>query len=284
MVLELRPAHDPTKPYGFVGVVVSTADLVRLGLALASRRQRRAWRRRRSSRSPPSRRTRTQLPPALKPFGAVPPLVTDIALSIDDSALYVSCWGTGELKRFDVRDPHNPVETGSVQPRRDRRRAPHPAVRRGQRRAADGRGQPRRQARLPDELALRVLGRAVLSRGHRRLAREDRLRRGRRRVRRSTRSSSSTTTASGRTRFACRAATRRLIRTASRERHRPVADARGARRLPRPEPRDGVAVRRLAGHAAARASRGAACPAADRDRARAVDRCSWPRSCSARRR
>ena len=27
MVLELRPAHDPTKPYGFVGVVVSTADL-----------------------------------------------------------------------------------------------------------------------------------------------------------------------------------------------------------------------------------------------------------------
>ena len=27
MVLELRPAHDPTKAYGFVGVVVSTADL-----------------------------------------------------------------------------------------------------------------------------------------------------------------------------------------------------------------------------------------------------------------
>src|SRR3954452_2999364 len=27
MVLELRPAHDPRKPYGFVGVVVSTADL-----------------------------------------------------------------------------------------------------------------------------------------------------------------------------------------------------------------------------------------------------------------
>src|SRR2546423_1269598 len=27
MVLELRPAHDPSRPYGFVGVVVSTADL-----------------------------------------------------------------------------------------------------------------------------------------------------------------------------------------------------------------------------------------------------------------
>jgi methanethiol oxidase len=27
MVLELRPAHDPEASYGFVGVVVSTADL-----------------------------------------------------------------------------------------------------------------------------------------------------------------------------------------------------------------------------------------------------------------
>jgi len=27
MALELRPAHDPTKAYGFAGVVVSTADL-----------------------------------------------------------------------------------------------------------------------------------------------------------------------------------------------------------------------------------------------------------------
>ena len=36
-----------------------------------------------------------QLPPALQPFGAVPPLVTDINLSLDDRLLYVSCWGTG---------------------------------------------------------------------------------------------------------------------------------------------------------------------------------------------
>ena len=27
MALELRPAHDPTKKYGFVGVVVSVEDL-----------------------------------------------------------------------------------------------------------------------------------------------------------------------------------------------------------------------------------------------------------------
>ncbi|MCW2533036.1 MAG: selenium-binding protein, partial [Blastococcus sp.] len=38
------------------------------------------------------------LPPALHPFGSVPPLVTDIDQSVDDQKLYVSCWGTGELK------------------------------------------------------------------------------------------------------------------------------------------------------------------------------------------
>jgi selenium-binding protein 1 len=54
------------------------------------------------------------LPPALQPFAAVPPLITDINLSVDDSQLYVSCWGTGELKQYDVSDAANPRETGSV--------------------------------------------------------------------------------------------------------------------------------------------------------------------------
>ena len=56
-----------------------------------------------------------QLPPALQPFGAVPPLVTDINLSLDDRWLYVSCWGTGELQRYDVSDPFNPRHTGSAE-------------------------------------------------------------------------------------------------------------------------------------------------------------------------
>ena len=59
-----------------------------------------------------------QLPPLLQPFGAVPPLVTDISLSVDDQDLYVSCWGTGELKRFDVSDPRRrrarPARCGSA--------------------------------------------------------------------------------------------------------------------------------------------------------------------------
>ena len=38
MVLELRPAHDPAKAYGFVGVVVSLKDLIRFDLVVAPRK------------------------------------------------------------------------------------------------------------------------------------------------------------------------------------------------------------------------------------------------------
>jgi selenium-binding protein 1 len=69
-----------------------------------------------------------ELPELLKPFGAVPPLVTDIALSVDDRSLFVSCWGTGELKRFDVTDPRRPRETGSVHLGGIARRTPHPVA------------------------------------------------------------------------------------------------------------------------------------------------------------
>jgi methanethiol oxidase len=68
-----------------------------------------------------------QLPPILQPFGAVPPLITDISLSVDDKDLYVSCWGTGELKRFDVSNPRQPRETASVRLGGIVGRAAHPA-------------------------------------------------------------------------------------------------------------------------------------------------------------
>ena len=58
----------------------------------------------------------------------MPPLITDIALSVDDQSLVVSCWGTGELKRYDVSDPRNPRETGSVRLGGIVERAAHPAA------------------------------------------------------------------------------------------------------------------------------------------------------------
>lgn len=52
--------------------------------------------------------------PLLQGFGAVPPLVSDIDLSMDDRFLYVSCWGTGDMLQYDVSDPFAPRLTGKV--------------------------------------------------------------------------------------------------------------------------------------------------------------------------
>jgi selenium-binding protein 1 len=127
MVLELRPAHDPTRPWGFVGVVVSTADLS-ASVWLWDREPDGNVSVHKVITIPAEPAETEQLPPALQPFGAVPPLVTDIALSVDDRTLLVSCWGTGELKRFDVSDPRHPVETGSVHLGGIVRRASHPSA------------------------------------------------------------------------------------------------------------------------------------------------------------
>ncbi|GAA3715499.1 selenium-binding family protein [Nonomuraea antimicrobica] len=125
MPLELRPAHDPTRQYGFVGVVTSVEDLsasVWLWFHEDGR-----WQARKVISIPAEPAAADRLPPVLQPFGAVPPLVTDIALSVDDRRLYVSCWGTGELKQYDVSDPFKPVELGSLRVGGIAGQAPHPA-------------------------------------------------------------------------------------------------------------------------------------------------------------
>jgi selenium-binding protein 1 len=125
MVLELRPSHDPFATWGFVGVVVSTEDLSASVWRWHLEGDR--WEADKVITIPAEPAPADALPPALKPFGAVPPLVTDINLSVDDRSLYVSCWGTGELKQYDVRDPAHPRETGSVRIGGIVGRAPHPA-------------------------------------------------------------------------------------------------------------------------------------------------------------
>jgi selenium-binding protein 1 len=126
MVLELRPAHDPSKAYGFVGVVTSTADLS-ASVWLWERADDGRVSVKKVISIPAEPAEAEQLPPLLQPFGAVPPLITDISLSVDDQDLYVSCWGTGELRRFNVSDPHNPRETGSVRLGGIVSKAAHPA-------------------------------------------------------------------------------------------------------------------------------------------------------------
>ena len=130
MVLELRPAHDPTKAYGFLGVVVSIKDLSssiwvwhrEAGGANGT------WKVTKVIEIPAEPADPANLPPLLQGFKACPPLVTDINLSLDDRFLYVSCFGTGEMRQYDVSDPFKLRLTGTVQIGGIVRRASHPSA------------------------------------------------------------------------------------------------------------------------------------------------------------
>jgi selenium-binding protein 1 len=126
MALELRPAHDPTKAYGFMGVVVSTANLA--ASIWTWYRDGDKWAAKKVIEIPPEPAKADDLPDLLKGFEAVPPLVTDIDLSMDDRFLYVSCWGTGDFHQYDVSDPMNPKLTAKVRLGGIVSRASHPTA------------------------------------------------------------------------------------------------------------------------------------------------------------
>jgi selenium-binding protein 1 len=126
ITLELRPAHDPTKTYGFAGVVISLKDLSSSIWIWHRAGGNGKWQLTKVIEIPAEPAEESALPPALKPFKAVPPLVSDIDLSVDDRFLYVSCWGTGEMRQYDVSDPFKPKLTGSVHLGGIVRRTPHP--------------------------------------------------------------------------------------------------------------------------------------------------------------
>ncbi|HYA19137.1 MAG TPA: selenium-binding protein SBP56-related protein, partial [Burkholderiales bacterium] len=112
MALEVRPAHEPTKDYGFLGVVVDTSNLE--GSIWTWYRENGQFKAKKTAVIQPEPADPQRLPDVLKPFKAVPPLVSDIDLSLDDRFLYVACWGTGELRQYDVSDPMSPKLAGSV--------------------------------------------------------------------------------------------------------------------------------------------------------------------------
>jgi selenium-binding protein 1 len=131
MVLELRPAHNPKRAYGFASVVISLEDLSSSIFLwyLHGTNGSSEWQAKKIITIPAEPADPADLPPLLQGFGAVPPLVTDINLSLDDRFLYVSCFGTGELRQYDVADPFNPVLTGSVRIGGIVKRTAHPSQR-----------------------------------------------------------------------------------------------------------------------------------------------------------
>jgi methanethiol oxidase len=129
LVFELRPAHDPTKAYGFVNCVISLKDLS--SSIWTWYRDKDKWAVRKIIDIPAEPANADALPPLLKGFNAIPPLVSDIDLSMDDRMLYVSCWGTGDLLQYDVSDPFSPKLTGKVRIGGVVSRATHPGARNG---------------------------------------------------------------------------------------------------------------------------------------------------------
>ncbi|CAF0695024.1 selenium-binding protein SBP56-related protein [Candidatus Methylacidithermus pantelleriae] len=125
MVLELRPAHDPRKTYGFAGVVISLENLS--SSIWLWYRQDDQWKAQKVIEIPAEPADPQTLPPILQGFGLLPPLVTDLNLSLDDRFLLVSAWGKGELLSYDVTDPFHPrlvdrLSIGGIVHRR-----PHPS-------------------------------------------------------------------------------------------------------------------------------------------------------------
>ena len=127
--LEIRWLHDPDAEEGFIGAALSSA----------------MWRFHRSNGSWSAEPVITTEGVELEgwPF-PVPPLITDLVLSMDDKALYFSNWLHGDLRRYDVSDPANPSSpgsSGSAASWQAERRGP-----RAERRAADAPALARREA------------------------------------------------------------------------------------------------------------------------------------------
>lgn len=125
MALEIRPAHDPVKEYGFCGVVVDTTNLEG-SIWTWWRNKDGTFDAKKTATIPAQPAKADELPDLLKGFEAVPPLVTDIDLSLDDRFLYVACWGTGEMLQYDVTDPMKPELAGKVELGGIVKRSKHP--------------------------------------------------------------------------------------------------------------------------------------------------------------
>ncbi len=125
MVLELRPLHNPLETKGFVNTVVNTRDLTS-GIWLWFYEDGR-WQAEKVITVDPQPLEKQELPGILKPFKAVPPLVTDINLTLDDRILLVSLWGLGEVRAYDVSNPFQPRLLSRVKLGGIFHRAPHPS-------------------------------------------------------------------------------------------------------------------------------------------------------------
>ena len=171
MALELRPAHDPRKTYGFVGVVTSVKDLS--GSVWLWYRDNGKWAIRKVIEIPAEPAEPDQLPPLLKGFGAVPS--GDYGHQPVPGRQVLVCLVLGDGRIPAVRRVR-PVQSAADRlgpPGRHRSKGRASEQRQSERRAADGRGESGRTQDLRHQLTLRCVGRPILSRRRARLGCQD---------------------------------------------------------------------------------------------------------------
>jgi hypothetical protein len=143
MALELRPAHDPTRAYGFLGVVVSLKDLS--ASIWVWHRDNGKWSIEKVIDIPAEPADAGALPLLLQGFKAVPPLITDIDLSLRRPLpVRLLLWNRrisaiGRLRSF----PSAQNGIGAPGWNRAQGRASQAAQDSAERSSANGRGQPR---------------------------------------------------------------------------------------------------------------------------------------------
>ena len=100
--LEVRFAHDPAKAFGFVGAALSSVMWMFKPVGEIG-----GWCAHKVVELPPVKNEKL-------PGGAVPALISDFVLSMDDRFMYVAAWLHGEVRQYDITDPMKPKHTGTV--------------------------------------------------------------------------------------------------------------------------------------------------------------------------
>lgn len=100
--LEVRFAHDPAKAWGYVGAALSST-MWRFGESEKGGK----WHAEKAIELAPIKNDKF-------PGGAVPALISDFVISMDDRFLYLAAWLHGEVKQYDITDSAKPKLSGSV--------------------------------------------------------------------------------------------------------------------------------------------------------------------------
>ena len=129
LVFELRPAHDPTKAYGFVNCVISLKDLS--SSIWTWYRDGDKWAVKKIITYRPSLPTRTTFRRCSRASRRCRRWSPTSTCRWTTASSTSSCWGTGDLQQYDVSDPFNPKLTGKVRIGGIVSRASHPGAKNG---------------------------------------------------------------------------------------------------------------------------------------------------------